>query len=246
MPSGKEQCAAFLRQNGDTMDFLFWEFDQDIIKWQLLLELLLRIVAAGICGAIIGLERSKRLKEAGLRTHCVVAVAAALIMVLSKHGFPEAAIGDPARLAAQIVSGIGFLGAGVIFKNGNVVRGITTAAGIWAVAAIGMAFGAGMYIVGTFTTFFMIIIQIVLHKFPVGNDAHNTNEIKIVMLDTPESRQIMKSKFKSEWGLVVGAKVYRENDRRMLQLTVKATSTMTPEKLLKLLDDYPEILSVSM
>ena len=216
------------------------------MSWQLLLELLLRIVAAGICGAIVGLERSKRLKEAGLRTHCVVAVAAALIMVLSKHGFAELGLGDPARLAAQIVSGIGFLGAGVIFKNGNVVRGITTAAGIWAVAAIGMAFGAGMYVIGSFTTFFMIIIQIVLHKFPVGNDAHNTNEIKIVMLDTSESRQIMKSKFKSEWGLVVGAKAFRENDRRMLQLTVKATSTMTPEKLLKLLDDYPEIISVSM
>ncbi len=225
----------------------FWELNQDTISWTLLLELMLRIAVAGICGAIIGLERSKRLKEAGLRTHCVVAIASALIMVLSKHGFAELGLGDPARLAAQIVSGIGFLGAGVIFKNGNVVRGITTAAGIWAVAAIGMAFGAGMYIIGIFTTAFMIIVQIVLHKFPVGNDAHNSSEIKIVMIDTPESRQIMQSKLKSEWGLVVGTKVYREdNGRRMLQITVKATGIMSPEKLMEMLDQYPEIISISM
>lgn len=228
------------------MELMFWEFDPSVIKWYELLELMLRIVVAGVCGAIIGLERSKRLKEAGLRTHCVVAIAAALIMVLSTSGFPGST-SDPARLAAQIVSGIGFLGAGVIFKNGNVVRGITTAAGIWAVAAIGMAFGAGMYILGIFTTAFMIVVQIVLHKFPVGNDAHNSNEIKILMIDTPESRQILKSKLKSEWGLVVGTKAYREeNGRRMLQITVKATDVMTPEKINELLDQHPEILSVTM
>ena len=225
---------------------IFWEFNQEIIRWPLLLELMLRIVVAGICGAIIGLERSKRLKEAGLRTHCVVAIAAALIMVLSKEGFPEASVGDPARLAAQIVSGIGFLGAGVIFKNGNVVRGITTAAGIWAVAAIGMAFGAGMYVIGIFTTAFMIVVQIVLHKFPVGNDAHNSNEIKIVMIDTPESREILKSKLKTEWGLVVNTKAYREESgRRMIQIVVKATDVMTPDKITEMLDQHPEIVSIS-
>lgn len=224
----------------------FWELDQSVMPWPLLIELLLRVVVAGVCGAIIGLERSKRLKEAGLRTHCVVAIASALIMVLSKHGFAELGLGDPARLAAQIVSGIGFLGAGVIFKNGNVVRGITTAAGIWAVAAIGMAFGAGMYIVGLFTTAFMMVVQIVLHKFPVGNDAHNSNEIKIVMLDTPESRQLMKSKLKSEWGLVVGTKAYREESgKRMIQITVKSTGVMAPERITEMLDLYPEIISIS-
>ena len=110
-----------------------------------------------------------------------------------------------------------------------------------------MAFGAGMYVIGIFTTAFMIVVQIVLHKFPVGNDAHNSNEIKILMIDTPESRQILKSKLKSEWGLVVGTKAYREeNGRRMLQITVKATEVMTPEKINELLDQHPEILSVTM
>ena len=122
---------------------IFWEFKFDAISWKLLLELMLRIAVAGICGAVVGFERSKRLKEAGLRTHCVVAAASALIMVISKYGFADLSLDaasnvffagtkgvDASRMAAQVISGIGFLGAGVIFKNGNVVRGITTAAGI--------------------------------------------------------------------------------------------------------------------
>jgi putative Mg2+ transporter-C (MgtC) family protein len=196
---------------------------------------------------IVGFERSKRLKEAGLRTHCVVAIASALIMVISKHGFADFGMGDPARLAAQIVSGIGFLGAGVIFKNGNVVRGITTAAGILATAAIGMAFGAGMYIIGLFTTAFIMIVQILLHKFPVGNDLHNTSEMQIVMVDTPASRDIIHNKLKHEWGIVVSTHAYRDDEgRRMVQLSVKATSTMTPDKMMEMLDKYPDIVSISI
>ena len=177
------------------MNFLFWEFDQNIMSWQLLLELLLRIVAAGICGAIVGLERSKRLNEAGLRTHCVVAVAAALIMVLSKHGFAELGLGDPARLAAQIVSGIGFLGAGVIFKNGNVVRGITTAAGIWATSIVGIALGYGFYTGAVLVSAFMLLAMVLLARFERAkrrteavyveiDDMSKTNEVidKIIAL----------------------------------------------------------------
>ena len=228
------------------MGSFFWEFNFDSIPWQLYVELALRIVAAGICGMIVGFERSKRLKEAGLRTHCVVAIASALIMVISKHGFADFGMGDPARLAAQIVSGIGFLGAGVIFKNGNVVRGITTAAGIWATAAIGMAFGAGMYLIGLFTTAFMMIVQILLHKFPVGNDLHNTSEMQIIMIDTPAAREIIHTQLKHEWGIVVSTHAYRdENGRRMVHLAVKATSIMTPDKMMEMLDKYPDIVSIS-
>ena len=97
----------------------FWEFKFDVISFPFLLELILRIFVSGICGAVVGYERSKRLKEAGLRTHCVVAMASALIMIISKYGFVDV-LGqghayvtsvDGARLGAQIISGIGFLGA---------------------------------------------------------------------------------------------------------------------------------------
>lgn len=125
-------------------------------------------------GALVGLERTKRQKEAGIRTHCIIACAAAVFMILSKYAFvdPADVLGlagaDGARIAAQVVSGISFLGAGVIFKNGNSIRGLTTAAGIWATSAIGMAIGAGMYWVGLITTVIMMVAQVVLHRFPVA------------------------------------------------------------------------------
>lgn len=113
------------------------------------LEFFIRIVLAAILGALVGLERSKRQKEAGVRTHCIIACTSALFMILSKYAFVDL-VGvnglrgaDPARIAAQVVSGISFLGAGVIFKNGNSIRGLTTAAGMWGTAAVGMAIGAG-------------------------------------------------------------------------------------------------------
>ena len=118
------------------------------------LDFLLRILAACFCGACIGFERTKRFKEAGIRTHIIVCCAASLIMIVSKYGFADLTNAgggvfngtrgaDPARIAAQVVSGISFLGAGVIFKNGSAVKGLTTAAGIWATAGIGLALGAG-------------------------------------------------------------------------------------------------------
>ncbi|MBO4213299.1 MAG: MgtC/SapB family protein, partial [Clostridia bacterium] len=188
----------------------FWELKFDPISITFMLELILRILASGLCGAIVGYERSKRLKEAGVRTHCVVAMAAALIMVVSKYGFADV-IGsgfitgvDGARLGAQVISGVGFLGAGVIFKNGNVVRGITTAAGIWATAAIGLTLGSGLYIIGITTTVVIMLVQFIMHKFPVGNDAFNTNEIEIIMHDTPETRELLKTQFDSKLTLIVG------------------------------------------
>lgn len=135
------------------------------------LWLVVRMIAAAICGIMIGLERKNRSKEAGVRTHCVVACAAALMMIISKYGFNDIAIGengmrgaDGARIAAQVVSGIGFLGAGMIFVHKNTVTGLTTAAGIWATAGIGMAIGAGMYIVGFCAAVIIILLQVILHR----------------------------------------------------------------------------------
>ena len=113
------------------------------------LEFLLRLLLSAALGALVGLERSKRRKEAGIRTHCIIACTSALFMIVSKYAFLDCLNidglrgADPARIAAQVVSGISFLGAGVIFKNGNSIRGLTTAAGMWGTAAIGMAVGAG-------------------------------------------------------------------------------------------------------
>ena len=114
------------------------------------------LALAFVLSAVIGLEREIRQKSAGLRTHTLVGLAAALIMLVSKYGFTdvlgERVVLDPSRVAAQIVSGIGFLGAGLIFVRRDAVRGLTTAAAIWLTAAVGMAAGAGLWLLATIVT----------------------------------------------------------------------------------------------
>lgn len=146
------------------MNFVF-----DLVQF----EYILRVLLAGICGMIVGMERKNRSKEAGVRTHFVVASGAALMMVISKYAFFDVIQSglygnvdvrlDPSRVASTIASGIGFLGAGMIFVHKNTIIGLTTAAGIWATSGIGMAIGAGMYLLGISSTFIILIAQIVLH-----------------------------------------------------------------------------------
>ena len=126
-------------------------------------ELILRISIAAILGGIIGLERNYRAKEAGFRTHFLVALGSALFMVISQYGFtfemtegPKVSF-DPSRIASQVVTGIGFIGAGTIIFQKHVVKGLTTAAGVWVTAAIGLACGAGMYAIATAATLFVLI-----------------------------------------------------------------------------------------
>ena len=150
------------------------------------LDFLLRLLVACACGAAIGYERSRRFKEAGIRTHVIVCCASALIMIVSKYGFVDlgySAVGfldgtrgaDPARIAAAVVSGIGFLGAGAIFRNKNAIKGLTTAAGLWATAGIGLAVGSGMYWLGIVAAAIICIMQYLMHHFTVGSDAFQSS-----------------------------------------------------------------------
>lgn len=113
---------------------------------------ILRLCVAGLCGTLIGLDREYRVKDAGFRTHFLVALGSALIMIVSQYGFSDIlthpGVGlDPSRIAAQVVSGIGFIGAGTIIIHRQLVRGLTTAASLWATAGIGLAAGADMFVV---------------------------------------------------------------------------------------------------
>jgi putative Mg2+ transporter-C (MgtC) family protein len=127
------------------------------------LEMVGRLLLAAILGSTIGFERERLLWAAGLRTHMLVAVGACLIMIVSAFGFADV-LGtpnvnlDPSRIAAQVVSGIGFLGAGAILLRGEVIRGLTTAASLWAVAGIGLAVGSGLYMAATASTIIILII----------------------------------------------------------------------------------------
>ncbi len=162
-------------------------------------DFFIRVIVACLCGACIGLERSRRFKEAGIRTHIIVCCAAAVMMIVSKYAFVDLTNiagenfngtrgADPARIAAQVVSGISFLGAGVIFKNGSTIKGLTTAAGIWATAGIGLAIGAGMYPLGLFVTAVIALLQFVMHKFKIGTDALTTIKLQFITSEDEKFR----------------------------------------------------------
>ena len=130
----------------------------------MIMQEVIRLLAAAVLGSLIGFERERLDRGAGLRTHALVATASALLTIISAYGFQEVVTSnrtvavDPSRIAAQIVSGIGFLGAGLIIFRRNVVYGLTTAASVWAVAAIGMACGAGMFIPAAVATALFLVI----------------------------------------------------------------------------------------
>jgi len=135
-------------------------------------EVILRLALAALLGSVIGLERERLLWTAGLRTHMLVCVGATLVMLVSSFGFqdvlgtPNVTL-DPSRVAAQVVSGIGFLGAGTILLRNDVVRGLTTAASLWTVAAVGLAVGGGMYMPAVAAT--VLILGILLLLKPLEN-----------------------------------------------------------------------------
>ena len=130
-------------------------------------QIILRLLIATILGAVVGLERERLEWAAGLRTHALVCVGAALFMIVSSFGFADVlgspdVVLDPSRVAAQVVSGIGFIGAGTIILRREIVRGLTTAASIWAVAAIGLAVGGGMYLAAIVATVLALVILAVV------------------------------------------------------------------------------------
>ena len=148
-------------------------------------ELSLRLVVAMILGALIGTERELRAKAAGFRTHFLVALGSALFCIVSQFGFPEG-LRDSSRVAAQVVSGIGFLGAGTIILQRSKVRGLTTAAGLWVTAAIGLACGTGLYRIATITTLLALLgLELLILLFP-----HTSSTILALSFKTDSKEQL--------------------------------------------------------
>jgi putative Mg2+ transporter-C (MgtC) family protein len=174
------------------MDHLFAASPANIEGWRQISELL----AAFILSMMIGVEREIRQKSAGLRTHTLVGVGAALFMLISKYGFndvlrPGLVELDPSRMAAQIVSGVGFLGAGLIFVRRDSVRGLTTAAAVWVTAAVGAACGAGLPILAAAAT---IIYLVVALTFPALTNhlPHSTTVFSVIRVRYPEGQGILR------------------------------------------------------
>ncbi len=215
---------------------MLWEMMNQNVTFLHYVEFFARIVIACICGAVIGIERSRRLKEAGVRTHILVASTAALMIIISKYGFADLTNiegtffsgvreADPARIAAQVVSGISFLCAGVIFKQGSMVKGLTTAAGLWATTGVGLALGGGMYLLGIFSTILILFIQFITHHLPIINDQYQNSRIEIVIKDDKSFDDVLAKQLEVWKAQVMESSVSRNNDGTTAYTMVVKMST---------------------
>lgn len=186
------------------------------------LEFFLRILLAGIVGIIIGNERSRRFRGVGIYTHIIVCCAAALIMMVSKYGFadltnasgvtfPGTRGSDSARIAAQAISGISFLCAGVIFKQGNNVKGLTTAAGIWLTLALGLTIGAGFYVLAGLELLVLLIMKLIFRGLKLGYDSYLSYQMNFTVSDDKAFDKLIDQQFKN-WKVVkISSKDYTWN-----------------------------------
>ena len=228
-----------------------------------LFSVIMRLVAAAFCGVAIGLERELRAKEAGVRTHFLVCFGSALFMIVSVYGFismtdaglVDAAKGintlapgqdfrrfDQARIAAQIVSGIGFIGAGTIMVNRGNITGLTTAAGLWVAAGIGMAIGCGMYIVGLVATVFVLIGLELLRLF-----FHKNRLISTLVYKTTNREAITDLEAalrKRGWNIVshdMAVKGKRSSDAYRVTLTLQKHASLSDDALVTFVQKFPDI-----
>ncbi|VYU80318.1 MgtC/SapB family protein [Clostridium butyricum] len=189
------------------------------------LDYLLRLFIAAVCGMAIGYERKNRMKEAGIRTHFIVAIGAALIMIISKYGFQDQ-IGwpnmslDPSRIAAQVVTGVGFLGAGVIFMQKQTIVGLTTAAGVWVTAAIGLSIGSGLYFVGIAATVITILGQIFLHGKIRFLSSPRTETLMLQIVDNADAIKLLQGIFEDNEIIILNLKSKRDEKSSLINVEV--------------------------
>ena len=204
-------------------------------------DFVLRLLVAGILGAIIGLDREYRAKEAGYRTHFLVSLGSALIMIVSQYGFQE--IIKESRVAAQVVSGIGFIGAGTIIFQKQIVRGLTTAAGIWATAGIGLAVGAGMYTISIAATLLTLagleLLSLIFKSIGMKSS---------VITFSTSSKEILPQvsrRFNSKDYLVVSYNLDRqvqgEYTNYQVTMVIKSKKSYDEGYLLQLMQEFPEV-----
>ena len=213
-------------------------------------ELFARLAFAGFCGAIIGLERSIRRKDAGIKTHIILALGAALFMIVSQYGFINLALSpeysaDASRIASNIVTGVSFLCAGVIFVRGASVKGLTTATGIWTTAGIGMAAGAGMYGITLFATLLILIIQILLNKVSIKIETHYSLEVELKNPDNLPLDTIVKEISQHTKIAPNSIKVYNNGEYATYKLTFNIVHTINETEVIETLKNNKNIINVS-
>lgn len=213
----------------------------------MILDNTLRLVVALLLGGIIGLEREYRSKDAGFRTHFLVAIGAALFTLISQYGFGDG-VKDSSRVAAQVVSGIGFLGAGLIVFQKNVVRGLTTAAGLWVTAAIGMACGVGMYATAAIVAALMLIGLEVLNRYipQVGNA---TLQVSFSSPSHESARRVVqqiKNDCLEVFHYELRARRTSQGQIYEVKMEIKVPSTDHNRRILEDLNEFDDVTMVSI
>jgi putative Mg2+ transporter-C (MgtC) family protein len=199
---------------------------------------MLRLLVALILGAVVGLERERQERAAGLRTVTMVSLGSCLFTIIGAYGFPNT---DPSRVAAQIVTGIGFLGAGTIFLRKDLVRGLTTAATIWAVAAIGMAAGTSQYIIAVFTTLLILSVLMVLKPierrfFKRPNEA----QVSMVVPRTDGEIEAVREPLRAIGAYPMSVRIHELNETEdRLEIDVGLPAERTTSELLRQLRTVP-------
>ena len=223
------------------------------LSWMEQLNFCLRIIAAATCGSIIGYERSRRSKGAGVRTHMVIALSSALMMVISKYGFLDMLnLGfnaDVSRVASQIIAGIPFLGAGVIYirQHHSSVQGLTTAAGILATGGIGMAWGAGLYVIALFSTLLLMILQFTLHKILIGYDSTFSGEAIIIADSDFDAEEMLCREFARFSISIQKSHINRLDDGRFeFKINFKTTHDVNAKELAYIMEHNPQIASLDL
>ncbi|GFP77176.1 MgtC/SapB family protein [Clostridium fungisolvens] len=223
------------------------------MDYKIILEHLSRLLIASFCGILVGWERKSRMKEAGIRTHFIVALGAALMMIISKYGFQDSEAFlkvpiDPTRIAAQIVSGVGFLGAGAIFMQKNTIRGLTTAAGIWVTAGIGMAIGAGIYSVGFASTIIIIIGQTVLHADYKWLSSPKAVQVNITAVNQEKVVRDINERLKGNGITILKIKIIKRHEDELidLKMILKVKSSITPIDIVDILESDKNVKSVEV
>ena len=210
--------------------------EQILLESRLLLDLLLSVVL----GFIIGFERKLRLKEAGIRTHTIVCVGSALMMVVSLHAFGGAA--DSARVAAQIVSGVGFLGAGMIVYKQHEVHGLTTAAGVWATAGVGMACGGQKYVIAVGATLILLIVQCIFHLNLGIFRSKKYYSVKIEFVQSEDENLKIKEIFGTDrFNELV---LHRDGDTIRYSATLNTDKEFSSSRLKQIMSENSFILSI--
>jgi len=231
-------------------------FISDVYTWKDSATFFLRIFIACLCGGFIGIERTRRLKEAGIRTHVIVCFASALIMIISKYAFADLEVdgmasflgtkgADPARIAAQAISGVSFLGAGIIFKNGNTIKGLTTAAGLWATSVIGLTIGAGMIRVGVFATVIIMIIQLLMHRFTFGGDSLNTYSVEVEVGKINNFSEKLEGYAKKTNSQCNDFSIQKKDDKYVCAFTLRTKKEVALKDISELILADPDVIYIN-